>query len=141
LTLDERAALHAAARALDLYHAEPQPKTKPIDRTKLKGRKLPGDIFNRQADWSDILESHGWTIARTKGDTTYWTRPDGTRGRTHATTGYAGVDKCRFFTDCPPHLDPNRSHDKFSVYAALNHDGDFKRAAKALKNKHLSSGG
>ena len=138
LTNEERAELHEVARSLNLYHAEPLKPSKPIDRKKLGGRKLPGDIFDATASWEEVLEPHGWRIARTKGGTTYWTRPDGTHGRTHATTGYAGVDKCRFFTDCPPHLDPNRSHDKFSVYAALNFDGDYKRAAKALATKQAS---
>ena len=141
ITIEEREQLHNAAKSLNLYHAEPTKPHKPIDRSKLHGRQLAGDIYNQEAEWQDILEPHGWRIARTKGDTTYWTRPDGTRGHTHATTGYGSVDKCRFFTDCPPHLNPDESHSKFAVWTALNHDGDFKRAAAALKNKHLSSGG
>ena len=137
LSNEERAELHEAARALNLYHADTKPPKKKIDRKALRGRRLPGDKFNATASWEEVLEPHGWTIAATKGDTTHWTRPDGTRGRTHATTGYKGVDVCKFFTDCPPSLDPNKSHSKFAVWTALQFGGDWGAAVAALKAKHL----
>lgn len=143
LTNEERQQLHNAARALNLYSPQAADTKKPKGGTKSRTRKLAGDIFNAEADWSELLEPHGWSIVRTRGDgTTHWTRPDGTHGHTHATTNYAGIDVCRFYSDCPKHLNPDKSHSKFAVWTALNFDGDYTRAAKALRqNKHLSSGG
>jgi putative DNA primase/helicase len=135
---EKRERLHTAARALNLYCPKPTKTGRKIDRTKLKGRKLPGDIFNQQADWSEVLEPHGWTATKTKGDTTYWTKPSGTGGHTHATTNYGGADCLYIFTSDPPkHLEANRPYSKFAVWTALNHDGDFHKAAHALTTKHL----
>ena len=139
ITTEQRAALHAHARAFNLYCPAPRKPTKPIDRKALKGRKLPGDIFNATTEWADILEAHGWTATKTKGDTTYWTKPSGTGGHAHATTGHGQGDCFYCFTSDPPkHLEANRPYNKFAVWTALNHDGDFKRAAQALKTKQAS---
>jgi hypothetical protein len=139
LTIEELEQLHQHARALNLYTPPPADTKPKIDRTKLRGRKLPGDIFNQQAEWEDILLPHGWQIAATKGDgTTLWTKPDGTRGHTHATTGYGGGDCLYIFTtDCPKPFEPNTPYTKFAAFTMLEYDGDFKRAAAALKTKHL----
>ena len=137
LTAEERAALHAAAKSLNLYAPPPAEKKKPIDRKKLGGRKLAGDKFNAEADWSELLEPHGWSIVRTRGDTTDWTKPDGTRGHTHATTGYMGLNLFHCFTSDASPFTEGENYKPFAVLALLNFDGDYKRAAAALKTKHL----
>lgn len=137
LSNEERAELHRHARALNLYHPDTKPPTKPINRKRLGGRKLPGDIFNQTAEWEDILEPHGWRMASTKGGTTYWTKPDGTRGHTHATTGYGGANLFHCFTSDASPFTEGEDYKPFAVFALLNHDGDFKRAAAALKTRHL----
>ena len=139
ITTGQRAALHTAAKSLNLYAPPPTKPTQPIDRTKLsKNKKLPGDKFNQQAEWEDILEPHGWTATKTKGSTTYWTKPGGTGNASHATTGYGQGDCLYIFTtDCPKHFEPNRAYNKFAAFTMLYHDGDYKRAAKALAKKNL----
>jgi putative DNA primase/helicase len=138
LTIEERAALHGAARVLNLYHPEQsKPKTKPIDRTKLKGRKLAGDIYDQQADFADILEPHGWSIVGTKGDLTYWRKPGSNSKSSHATTGYMGLNLFHCFTTDALPFEQDHNYKPFAVFTLLNHDGDYTRAAKALMTKHL----
>ncbi len=95
----------------------------------------PGDEFNRRAAWSEILEPHGWTVDRTAGDVTYWTRPGKARG-VSATTGKCHSDRSGdllyVFTSNAGPFDQDSAYDKFGALAQLDHAGDFGKAAKAL---------
>ena len=88
--------------------------------------------------WDDILTPHGWAKAHQgeRGEQ-YWTRPGKPRGAVSASTGYKN-DRDRlyvfssstiFTTDTP--------YTKFAAYAMLNHGGDMKAAALALKNQGI----
>ncbi len=95
----------------------------------------PGDEFNRRAAWSEILEPHGWTVERTAGDVTYWTRPGKVRG-VSATTGKCRSDRSGdllyVFTSNAGPFDQDSAYDKFGAEALLKHGGDFRKAAKAV---------
>ena len=142
ITTEQRAALHAAARALNLYAPPPKKASKPRDRTQPKGRQLAGDKFNATASWEEVLEPHGWRIAGSRGGKTYWTKPNGKHGACHATTGYGEADCLYVFsTDAAP-FEERQAYNKFAAYALLEFKGDYKRAARAaIQNKHLSMGG
>jgi len=93
----------------------------------------PGDRFNATANWPDVLEPHGWTIARTSGELIYWRKP-GSYGREHhATTGHNGRDTLHVFSSSAAPFEPNAEYNKFAAYTLLNHGGDFRKAARQLK--------
>ena len=117
---------------------EPQPT--PPQPSPLLGDR-PGDIYNAQVAWDEILCPLGWKRGTTHvedgREVTQWTRPGKSTG-VSATTGYCS-------TDCPPDcffsfssateiepFEPRKSYAKFEAYALLNHDGDFSEAANAL---------
>ena len=102
-----------------------------------KGNR-PGDEFNRQISWADILEPHGWRPERVVGEVTYWTRPGKSRG-VSATTGKcrseSGNDLLYVFTTNAPPFDGEDFYDKFGAFTRLNHAGDFSVAAKDVAEK------
>jgi hypothetical protein len=134
--------LLSCARALD--HA-PLPTVDSFDgamppSTSNGGGDRPGDVFNRRAEWVDILEPHGWQCIRQRGEISYWRRPGKEKG-VSATTGYCRNDRagdllCVFSSNASPlDLRPGQDHrcfSKFSAYAWLDHGGDFLAAAREL---------
>ena len=93
----------------------------------------PGDRFNAVAQWPDILEPHGWSIESVRGETIYWQKPHSTGSEHHATTNHKGSGLLYIFSTSVSVFEPNRGYSKFSAYALLNHQGDFKRASKAAQ--------
>ena len=97
-------------------------------KVAVPGDVPPGDAYEEENTWADILEPLGWTLLYTRGDVGYWRRPGKDQGIS-ATTGH-----CKglyvFSTSTP--FEPRRSYSKFAVYAHLRHAGDFKAAAKDL---------
>ena len=90
----------------------------------------PGDIYNQQANWDEILIPRGWKISYTQGNTTYWTRPGkdfGVSATTKADTGnlYVFTTSTTFEADKP--------YSKFAAYTHLDHAGDYSKAASALR--------
>jgi hypothetical protein len=147
LTAEQVRVLLDAARALDQapaeaaedYHGASGPVT-------CKGR--PGDCFNRDATWEQVLKPHGWTNVLSRGEVVYWRRPGKAKGYS-ATTGYCRSDTagdllCVFSTNADPLTIPDgRDHQcfsKFAAYTFLEHGGDFKEAAKALAARGYGEG-
>lgn len=96
----------------------------------------PGDDFNKRGSWSEILTPHGWTVESSSGEVTHWTRPGKAEG-VSATTGHCktqlGKELMYCFSTSAEPLKPDEPYDKFSLYAHLNHGGDFNRAADKLR--------
>lgn len=107
-------------------------------RAQHNGQLRAGDDFNaRGPDWPDLLQPHGWDLMLERGGVRYWRRPGKPERGHSATTDYLPGKFCVFSSSASPFPGPNgksscSSHDKFAVYAILNHGGDFKAAAKAL---------
>ena len=140
ITPAQREALIDAARTLNRYESpqdshgrRPAPKKRPQSGRR-SGR--PGDKFNAETEWADIMEGAGWHIQCTRGDTTYWTKPFSRRGEVHATTNYKGLDLLKVFSSDAPPFDTDTTYTKFAAYAMLNHKGDFSAAARALSARH-----
>jgi putative DNA primase/helicase len=134
ITANDRAALHRLAEALDeLPKQEYAPSTPYVAATNGSGES-PGDAYDRQASWDAILGPHGWECVARHGQVQYWKRP-GSDNRWSATINGAGVGPNRlyvFSSNAHP-LEPKRSYRPFQAYALLEHDGDFKAAAGALR--------
>src|SRR5262249_3881483 len=74
ITADERDSLLAVARMLD-QKPRPQFSADSSPRGDRAAGEKPGDRFNAQTSWDDLLPQYGWTIDHRRGATTYWTRP------------------------------------------------------------------
>lgn len=139
ITLEEYDLLCSFARELNEWVPPTQVKAPAAAPSDARGNR-PGDDFNRRATWAEILEPHGWQVARTSGDVTYWTRPGkDPRHGCSATTGKcsseAGGDLLYVFSANAGPLDNERAYSKFSALAVLNHGGDWSAAARELGEK------
>lgn len=131
LTEAERSILIEAACTLN--EAIP-PVTPAVEATPMSGR--PGDDFNQRGDVRALLERHGWTYVR-GGQNECWRRPGKDRG--WSATLRAGV--FYVFSSSAAPFEPNRGYSPFSVYALLEHEGDFTQAASALREEGFGGEG
>jgi putative DNA primase/helicase len=136
ITPQDRALLLSIARTLDEM---PPPHVSPASREigqppkkyhRTHGERLPGDLFNEQATWAQILEPHGWTHLKSLGNEDFWRRPGKEQGLS-ATTNFAGGDYLYVFSTSTI-FEPRVGISKFAAYTFLEHHGDFSAATKAL---------
>lgn len=129
LTVEERDALHAIASTFDQM---PQVEAEHREaRPRIEGDPLrPGDDYNQRADWTEILQPHGWTYTGQLGGTHTWRRPGKNIGIS-ATTGRNDGDNLYVFSSSTA-FETEKPYSKFAAYTLLEHDGDFSNAAKAL---------
>ena len=131
ITLDEREALFSIFRCFD-----EMPKIENIAQ-EVKSREvnlsLPGDDYNSKVTWEQILTPLGWSKVYTKGKAIAWRRPGKNEGIS-ATTNFNGKDNLYVFTTSTI-FESEHSYSKFAAYATLEHNGDFKKAASALRSQ------
>ena len=88
----------------------------------------PGDDFNQRGNVRAVLTQAGWTRVR-EGVNEYWRRPG-------KESGWSATLKDRVFyvfsASADP-FEPNRAYSPFSVFALLEHGGNFEEAARALR--------
>ncbi len=128
ITPEERETMIAAARSLNEWVA-------PVD-VQGTGRSLPagddgkpGEAFNQRGEVRALLQRHGWTPCGTRGDNEHWRRPGKDRGISASLM--AGRVFYVFSSNGAP-FEPDRAYSPFAVLAALEHQGDFKAAARQL---------
>ena len=91
----------------------------------------PGDRFNREKTWPEVLEPYGWSVSHVDAEgQTYWTRPGKTEGIS-ASTNYQGSDLFYVFSTSTE-FEAERGYDKFGVWATFEHGGDIEAAAREL---------
>lgn len=131
LTTDERAELHRLLRTLD-DTPQQAPTPEPTPHTPHTGL-TPGDDYNQNTTWEELLTPNGWTrlntSTRNNHPITWWTRPGKNEG-VSASTGGEGDWLYIFSTSTT--LPDNQPLNKFYVYAHYHHDGDLQSAAKQL---------
>ncbi len=138
---DERALLLETARLLAPRQTElgNQPGDELVVSPH-RGGTRPGDVFNSNGPpWGELLEPAGWE--RVREDVahliTYWRRP-GKRGPGHSATTssrYSSYGESLFYvfsTKAPP-FEAGKAYTRFAVWALLYHHGDFRAAARALR--------
>ena len=91
--------------------------------------------FITKDDVCEILVKHGWKLIRKDAKNQYWQRP-GKKDWRHSAT-FNGKYLRVFSTDAKPFA-VNQFYSCFSVYAKLEHGGDFEAAKRALNR--LESG-
>jgi len=129
-TRDEVDLILDLVRTLDQM---PRPEARPpaAATTATDGGERPGDAYNAATTWAELLEPHGWRHLFDRGDEAFWCRPGKPTGIS-ATTNYAGADRLVVFSSSTP-FDTERSYDRFGAYAVLEHRGDLRAAARALR--------
>lgn len=130
ITPEERADLFALARAFDVM---PRADHRASEASASADGARPGDDYNRRVAWSDVLEPFGWVRVYHRGDEEYWRRPGKDRG-VSATTNYAESGLLYVFTSSTA-FEPECSYTPFGAYAVLNHDGDYRAAARDLRSR------
>lgn len=138
ITPEDREILLEAARSFDVT---PPPVETPLSSqskavsAKSSRHELPGDDFNARGDWAEILERNGWTYAGDDGaGKEFWCRPGKTDG-VSATLNNEGYDLLHNFSTSASPLEPEKSYTKFGFVALIEHDGDFQKAAQALREQ------
>ena len=131
-------------RSVQHYSHSPAPLTRMSSRRECvtpKARRIPGtsgtrpgDLLNATADrawWSDLLETHNWTLVHQHDDIDYWRRPGKEEEAWSATLGACGPYFYVFSSNAAP-FEQGKAYSAFSALTLLKHSGDFKAAAKAL---------
>lgn len=130
ITREERDALH---HLFAMFDEIPKAEYIAEEIKKSDGPLSPGDDYNRKVSWNQILEPLGWSkVYTTRDGVTAWRRPGKSEG-VSATTNHAGTDKFYCFTTSSI-FESETSYSKFAAYALIEHNGDFKAAARALRS-------
>lgn len=131
LSLAERDALHTVFKMFD---SMPKPESVAVEvAQRIDGALTVGDDYNARTTWDEILIPLGWKKSYTQGEKTTWIRPGKDFGIS-ATTNYQGNDKLMVFSTSTA-FEAERSYDKFGAIVHLQFGGDFKQAAKSLREQ------
>lgn len=126
ITSEDRAFLLGLARSFD-QHAEPVHRTEYGNTDPhVDGGERPGDVFERIADWNDLLIADGWLYLQTVGGRDHYSRPGKTPSGTSATVHEKGL-YC--FSSGTP-LPVEQPIKKFGYVALYRFNGDFAAAAR-----------
>ncbi len=133
ITIDEREVLLGCAWAIDELPREIV-GSQGVSVLSVSESLRPGDEFNEHGDVRQVLIQHGWSLVQ-QGNNEHWRRPGKSAG-TSATL------KDRVFyvfsTNASP-FEAGKGYAPFAVYALLEHDGDFTKAASALASEGFGS--
>ena len=88
----------------------------------------PGDDYNRRGDARPTLEKHGWSYHGKGRRGELWRRP----GVAHTSATLFPDGSLYIFSSNAHPFNHNRRYDKFSIYALLEHGGDWEGAARDL---------
>ncbi len=136
ITEEERETLHSIARMLNEKVERAQVASHESHARGSSGAGLrPGDAYNDDGSESleELLIAHGWTpLPRRHGKWLNFTRPGKSEGISGGISEETGL--FHVFTTSTP-FDAGKGYSKFTVYAVLEHGGDWKAAAGALRGK------
>jgi len=123
ITGPERDILLRAAKALDM-------NVKPVKEPHSKSNgDRPGDNYNNDGNVQALLSKHGWKMAGSKGDFDHYTRPGKDKG---ISASLINGRIFNVFTSNAYPLEDTKAYSPFSLYAALEHNGDYEAAAREL---------
>jgi len=97
---------------------------------------LPGDDYNEKGDVRALLERRGWKYIHSSNGNDYFRRPGKNKGSWSASL----KDNIFYVFSSNAHpFEANRGYSPFSVYALLEHGGNYSAAAKVLLEKGYGS--
>lgn len=96
----------------------------------------PGDRFNRETSWADLLEPLGARcVSRLADGTERWQRP-GKQDGISATADGAGSQVLYMFSSSWAPFEPRESYTRFRAYTLVEHGGDERAATRALAERY-----
>jgi len=130
--------LAAGLTQVERKKPEPKPDTRPRGAGSADD---PGTDFNHRGTWAETgLFAAGWERVRDYGDDRGLVRrpgkvvgASGTLGVCSSAANHWPLFHC--FTSSGAPFEPGGNYDRFGVYTRLEHGGDFKAAAKALRDR------
>ena len=130
ITAEDVQLLHGIARSFDeggdqAQEHQHQGGTRPTGATCDR----PGDRYNQETDWQELLVGYGWRYLKTIGERQHWQRPGKTGPEASATLHPVQGLYC-WSTSTP--LPVQKPLTPFAVFAYMEHGGDFAAAARAL---------
>lgn len=138
ITADDHAFLFSVARSYDERPVDDAPDQEPNTQRfqREQGDTTPGDDYNQRASMSggvvELLQRHGWTVAyKTRTGAVALTRP-GKTPRQGISATFNHIPNRFYVFSSSTQFQQNRAIQPFAVYAILEHNGDFKAAARAL---------
>jgi hypothetical protein len=125
ITPSEREIVLSCARSLNLYVEKSD-----VMKYKVPGKSgnRPGDVFNKDGDHRKLLESHGWAYVSTYNDIERWRKPGEVKGTSASYLVKSGL----FWVWSTNAGLQVAAYDKFALYANLETDGDYVKAARSL---------
>lgn len=116
---------------------EPDP-VKYAEKVDTKAKALPGvtpwDAFDATTDIQQVMESYGWGVIGKNGDYIRLNRPGAKHSKGVDGTIISWANLFYPFTTSVA-FEPNKAYSPSSVYAILEHGGDFSKAARDLYKK------
>jgi len=128
ITSEERSTLFEIMRSFNeiveeqIIEAHQRPSTKDYGVS-------PFEDYNKRGDISGLLQSHGWTIVKENSERVYYLRP-GSKAE-HSGSYNKSLGLFSVFSVNTPFI-PQKGYRPAIVYAILEHNADYKKAAKAL---------
>ncbi len=128
ITIEERSTLFEVMRSFNeiieeqIIEAHQRPSTKDYGVS-------PFEDYNKRGDISGLLQSHGWTIVKENSERVYYLRP-GSKAE-HSGSYNKSLGLFSVFSVNTP-FTPQKGYRPAIVYAILEHNADYKKAAKAL---------
>ena len=138
ITAVQRARLLDIARRLDQLPSPAAPPTRRMRPAPSRG-ETPGDAFERQVDWADLLIPAGWAFVKRSGRSRLWRRPGKPAGVSASTGHTTDRDRLFLFSTSTP-FPAGQPVSKFHFYATLHHGGNHARAARALRDAGFGGG-
>lgn len=132
ITPYEREVLLTCARSFNEYVRE---ENIVKGETTWAGGTRPGDDYNARftlLDWHNLLTQHGWKKVARRDETEYWRRSGKTGQGISATVNFLGRNMLHVFSSNASPFEADRAYTPFAAYTFLEHNGDFREAAKEL---------
>jgi hypothetical protein len=128
ISIDEREHIMTVCRSFNEIYIEE--KSIPTNTNARNYGTTPWDDYNAKSDVVELLTKHGWTRVEQSGERIRMKRPGTTTA--HSSGDYhTGLNLFKVFTTSTQ-FDTERAYKPFAVYAILEHNGDFSKAAKQL---------
>lgn len=87
--------------------------------------------FNTEADVERLLQSHGWTKTKTRGDRVDYTRP-GKSAREGVSANWHTQKRLFYVFTTGSDFDANRAYNAAQVFCVLECNGDMRETARKL---------
>jgi hypothetical protein len=126
LTADQRDTLLSIMRSFNEVVEQERPQRQlGAERFSVK----PWEDFSERGDHRTLLEANGWHYTGSRGDNEYFRRP----GKDDGVSASWHVSKKLFYCfTSSTQFEPGKAYRLSSIYAIIDHGGDFAAAAKAL---------